>query len=90
MIQVIWRKHQAGSAKVPVTFLIYMTNAIESVNYTIRKAVNNRRFFPNDDAALKLICMSLQRISKNWTMPLKDWETALSQFAVIYGERFPL
>jgi transposase-like protein len=70
--------------------VVYTTNAIESVNYTIRKAVNNRQSFPNDDAALKLIFMSLQRISKKWTMPLRDWGTALSQFAVIYGERFPL
>ncbi|GHV53010.1 hypothetical protein AGMMS49579_11110 [Spirochaetia bacterium] len=69
---------------------IYTTNAIESVNYTIQKVIKNRQSFPNDEAAMKLIYMALQRISKKWTMPIRDWGAALNQFAIIYGDRLPL
>jgi transposase-like protein len=69
---------------------VYTTNAIESVNYTIQKVVKNRQSFPNDEAAMKLIFMALQKISKKWTMPIRDWGEALHQFALIYGDRVPL
>jgi transposase-like protein len=69
---------------------IYTTNAIESVNYTIQKIIKNRQSFPNDEAAMKLVFMGLQHISKKWTMPIRDWGAALNQFAIIYGDRVPL
>ena len=70
---------------------VYTTNAIESVNYTIQKIIKHRQSFPNDEAAMKLIFMGLKNISKKWTMPIRDWGSALNQFAVIYGEeRVPL
>jgi len=69
---------------------VYTTNAIESVNYAIRKSTNNRLSFPNDEAALKLVFMTLQRIAKKWTMPIKDWGSALNQFSIIYGDRVPI
>lgn len=70
--------------------VVYTTNAIESVNYTIRKVTRNRQSFPTTDAAEKLVFMALQNISKRWTMPLRDWGAALNQFAIIYGTRVPL
>jgi transposase-like protein len=70
--------------------VIYTTNAIESVNYTIRKVSRNRQSFPTTDAAMKLVFMALQNISKKWTMPIRDWGSALNQFAIIYGSRVPL
>jgi len=70
--------------------VIYTTNAIESVNYTIRKVTRNRQSFPTTDAAMKLVFMALRNISKKWTMPLRDWGCALNQFAIIYGSRVPL
>jgi transposase-like protein len=69
---------------------IYTTNAIESVNYNLQRNLKTRRSFPNDEAAMKLIFMILQRISKRWTMPIRNWGEALNQFAVIYGDRVPL
>ena len=69
---------------------VYTTNAIESVNYTIRKVTRNRQSFPTTDAALKLVFMALQNISKRWTMPLRDWGSAVNQFVIIYGDRVPL
>jgi len=69
---------------------VYTTNAIESLNYSIRKVTRNRQSFPTTDAATKLVFMALQNISKRWTMPLRDWGAALNQFAIIYGNRVPL
>ena len=69
---------------------IYTTNAIESVNYTLQRNLKTRQSFPNDEAAMKLIFMILQRISKRWTMPIRNFGEALNQFALIYGDRVPL
>jgi transposase-like protein len=69
---------------------VYTTNAIESVNYTLQRNLKTRQSFPNDEAAMKLIFMVLRRISKRWTMPIRNWGEALHQFAVIYGDRVPL
>jgi transposase-like protein len=69
---------------------VYTTNAIESLNYSIRKVTRNRQSFPTTDAAIKLVFMALQNIAKRWTMPLRDWGSALNQFAIIYGDRVPL
>jgi transposase-like protein len=69
---------------------VYTTNAIESLNYSIRKVTKNRQSFPTTDAAMKLVYMALQNISKRWTMPLRDWGAAVNQFAIIYGDRVPL
>ena len=69
---------------------IYTTNAIESINYNLQRNLKTRQSFPNDESAMKLIFMILQRISKKWTMPIRNWGEALNQFAVIYGDRVPL
>jgi len=70
--------------------VLYTTNAIESVNYTIRKVTRNRQSFPTEEAAQKLVFMALQNISKKWTMPLRNWGAALNQFVIIYGTRVPI
>ena len=69
---------------------IYTTNAVESLNYTLQRNLKTRHSFPNDESAMKLLFMILQRISKKWTMPIKDWGEAMHQFAVMYGDRVPL
>jgi len=69
---------------------IYTTNAIESVNYTLQRNLKTRQSFPNDESAMKLIFMVLKRISKRWTMPIRNWGEALNQFSLIYGNRVPL
>jgi transposase-like protein len=69
---------------------VYTTNAIESVNYTLQRNLKTRQSFPNDEAAMKLMFMILQRISKRWTMPIRNWGEAMHQFSVIYGDRVPL
>lgn len=69
---------------------IYTTNAIESMNMTLRKVLKNHRAFPTDESALKVIYLAIQNISKKWTMPIRDWRPALNQFAIAYDDRFPL
>jgi transposase-like protein len=69
---------------------IYTTNAVESVNYTLQRNLKTRQSFPNDESAMKLIFMTLRRISKRWTMPIRNWGEAMHQFYVIYGDRVPL
>ena len=52
--------------------VIYTTNAIESVNMSLRKITKNRGSFPNDDALLKLFYLALRNISQKWAMPIRD------------------
>lgn len=69
--------------------IIYTTNAIESLNNTLKKTIKNRASFPNDEAAIKLLYLSLRNILKKWTMPAKYWGKALNQFAILYSDRMP-
>ncbi len=68
---------------------IYTTNAIESVNMCLRKVMRNRRSFPTDESALKVIYLAISNISKKWTMPIKNWKSALNRFAIEFEDRFP-
>jgi putative transposase len=68
---------------------IYTTNSIESLNMSLRKVTKNRRSFPNDEAMFKLLYLALTNISQKWTMPIKDWKSALNQFSIIFEERLP-
>lgn len=69
--------------------IIYTTNAIESLNSTLKKTIKNRASFPSDEAAIKLLYLSLKNIQKKWTMPARNWGNALNQFAILYGDRMP-
>jgi len=68
---------------------IYTTNAIESVNSVIRKFTRNRKIYPNEESALKLIYMAIGEASKKWTRPIHHWKQALNHFAIMYEERMP-
>jgi len=69
--------------------VVYTTNAIESLNYSLRKVLKNRGAFPNDESIMKLMFMALQNVAKKWTMPIRDWRSALNQFVILFGERVP-
>ncbi|HWR73494.1 MAG TPA: IS256 family transposase [Nitrospirota bacterium] len=68
---------------------IYTTNAIESLNMSLRKVTKNRGSFPNDEAMIKLLFLALRNISKKWTMPIHDWKSALNQLTIIFETRMP-
>lgn len=69
---------------------IYTTNAIESLNMTLRKVIKNHRAFPTDESALKVVFLAMHNVAKKWTMPISNWKPALNRFAIMYEERFSL
>lgn len=69
--------------------VIYTTNAIESLNMSLRKVTKNRGSFPTDEALLKLFYLAIQNISKKWTMPIRDWKAALNRFTIQFDDRMP-
>ncbi len=68
--------------------IFYTTNAIESLNSVIRKAIRNRKIFPSDRSALKVVYLAIKMASKRWTRPLHNWKPAMNRFAIEYGDRF--
>ncbi|CAN5391170.1 hypothetical protein BH10ACI2_BH10ACI2_07700 [soil metagenome] len=70
--------------------VIYTTNAIESLNRSLRKVTKTRSSFPIDEAMLKLLYLVLRNISKKWTMSVHDWGAALNRFANVYEDRLPM
>jgi putative transposase len=94
MIAKSWRSNWARVipffAHAPeIRKVIYTTNAIESLNMSLRKVTKARGSFPNDEAVLKLLYLALRNIAKKWTMPVYDWKAALNRFAIIYESRLP-
>lgn len=67
--------------------VIYTTNAIESLNMSIRKVIKNKRVFPSDESALKQLYLGLKNIAKKWSMPIKDWTAAMNRFAIMFEDR---
>jgi transposase-like protein len=66
--------------------VIYTTNAIESLNMTLRKVIKNKRVFPNDSSVFKTLYLAIQNIEKRWTMPIKDWSLAYQQLLIKFGK----
>jgi len=69
--------------------VIYTTNAIESLNMSLRKIIKMRGSFPNDEAAFKLLYLALRNASKKWTMPVQNWREALNRFSILWPDRMP-
>jgi putative transposase len=68
--------------------IIYTTNAIESLNAKLRRAVRARGHFPTDDSVLKLLFLVLNLATKDWKMPPREWGMAKAQFAILFEDRF--
>lgn len=92
-IEKSWRRNWANLITIfdypdEIRKVFYTTNAIESLNSVIRKSIRNRKIFPNDQSALKIIYLAVMNASKKWTMPLRNWKPAMNRFAIEYGDRF--
>jgi putative transposase len=70
--------------------VIYTTNAVESINMSLRKVTKTRASFPNDKAVYKMMYLAIQNISKKWTMSIQNWHQAINQFAIKYNDRVNL
>lgn len=73
----------------PIRKAISTTNAIESVNSVIRKLTRNRKIYPNEESALKIMYMAICEASKKWTKPIRNWKPALNHFAILFEDRLP-
>ena len=87
-----WRAHWENlntlfSYPQDIRKAIYTTNAIESLNSVIRKAINKRKLFPTDDSAKKVVYLAIQQASKKWTMPIRNWKAALNRFMIEFEGR---
>jgi putative transposase len=68
--------------------MIYTTNAVESLNRSLRKIIKTRGSFPNDEAALKLLYLAIRNAGLRWRRAI-EWTKAMGQFAIQFGDRFP-
>jgi putative transposase len=89
-----WRAHWTRviplfSFPEEIRRVIYTTNAIESLNASLRKVTTTHRIFPSDEAVYKVVYLALQNIMKKWTMPIHNWKAALNYFSIAFAERFP-
>ena len=90
-----WRRNWAQvipffAFSKPIRRVIYTTNAIESLNSTVRRAVRTRGHFPNERAAMKLIYLTLRKVARKWQRPQAFWAQARAEFAIVFGDRFPV
>ena len=94
MVSQIWRRNWNRvtpffAYPAEIRRAIYTTNAIESLNMSLRKIIKTRGSFPNDEAAMKLLYLALGNAAKKWTMPIPNWSEALNRFAILWPERMP-
>lgn len=93
MIQRSWETHwndlnEFFAYPQEIRRVIYTTNAIESLNASLRKVTKNRAAFPDDEAIIKIMYLALKKLkkaAKKWTMPIQNWGQALHQFAILFG-----
>ncbi len=74
----------------PIRKVIYTTNAIESLNATLRKSLNPHGHFPNDDAAMKVLYLSMQARVKKWARSPQGWAAAVQHFSIYFEGRIPV
>jgi len=89
----LWRRHWEQivpffAFPADIRKVVYTTNAVESLNMTLRKVIKTRGSFPNEEAAIKLLYLALMNVAKKWHT-IQGWPQALNHFAILWGDRFP-
>ena len=74
----------------PIRRAIYTTNAVESLNSTVRRAVRSKGHFRHDDAARQPIYLALRGVAAKWTRPPQFWWQVKGEFAIRFEERFSM
>ncbi|QUE32031.1 IS256 family transposase [Francisella philomiragia] len=67
--------------------VIYTTNAIESLNSQFRKVIKNKKVFPKDDSVFKSLYLTIDYLTKKWSMPVRYWSEAMPYFAIEFEDR---
>jgi putative transposase len=90
-IEALWRRN--WSRVIPffafppeIRKIIYTTNAVESLNMSLRKITKMRASFPSEQSALKLLYLALKNVSAKWDRTL-HWGVALNQFTLLWEDR---
>ena len=94
MIQASWERNWNDLTEFfnypkDIRRAIYTTNAIESLNFSLRKVTRNKSCFPDDDSIYKVMYLAIKNASTRWTMSIKDWGLAVNQFAILFDGRVP-
>ncbi|PZO09768.1 MAG: IS256 family transposase [Leptolyngbya foveolarum] len=94
-ISQIWVRHWENVIPIfdypmEIRRVIYTTNAIESLNRSLRKVIKTKAVFPGEDAVFRLMYLAMNNIAKKWKQPIQNWKAALSHFAILFPERFSL
>ncbi len=94
MIQASWERNwndliEFFNYPKDIRHAIYTTNAIESLNFSLRKVTRNKSCFPDDDSIYKVMYLAIKNASTRWTMSIKDWGLAVNQFAILFDGRVP-
>ena len=92
-IGALWRRNWLGVIPFfqfpdEIRKIVYTTNAIESLNMSLRKAIKTRGAFPSEDAALKVMYLALRNLAAKWHT-IQGWKEALQRFALLWEARFP-
>jgi putative transposase len=92
-ISQIWLRHWQNIIPIfdypmQIRRVIYTTNAIESLNRSLRKVIKTKAVFPDEESVFKLMYLAMSNIAKRWNRPIKDWKAALSHFAILFPGRF--
>ena len=95
MIRRSWESHWNDLSEffqypAEIRRVIYTTNAIESLNFSLRKVTKNRSAFPDDDSIYKIMYLAIDKASQKWTQPIRNWGLALNQFSIVFGDRVKL
>ncbi len=89
----IWHAHSEQvtpclSFTEPVRKAIYATNAIESLNSCVRRAVLTRGHVPSHKAATKRIYMAIGNVERDWKRPSPFWHQAHRRLRILHPDRF--
>ena len=95
MVGQLWRRH--WDRIIPffaypkeLRKVIYTTNAIESLNRSLRKVLKTKGAFPDDESIMKLMYLAMQNIAKKWSMPVRNWGAVINQLSITFQGRVPL
>lgn len=90
-ISSLWRRHWDRvipffAFPLEIRRIVYTTNAVESLNMSLRKIIKTRGSFPSEESALKLLFLALRNVVDKWEV-VQHWKAALSQFTILWEDR---
>ena len=66
--------------------IIYTTNAVESLNMSLRRIIKTRGAFPSEEAGIKLLYLALSNVIKKWET-VQNWRQAMARFTLLWEDR---